>query len=434
MAWRDALAPARMERVAVVAPQPCLAGVLMAVSDARAVQLDGVAAEASVEETAGTAVEREGVSALVGWAPATAVGELQDRLGALGGGVARLHRPPGTEPPTLVSARGASSAFEPLVQTYATMPYADLDPAAFAGLAYVVMFGMMFGDVAHGCLLVIGGLVLRSGHARALSGLRRLAPFVIGGGVAAMLFGLAYGEAFGPTHAVPTLWLAPLDHPTTLLAVAVVAGGGLLAVAYALGTVNRWREGGPARALVATSGLAGAAVYLGLGLASLGFYEHGSALSIAGGSLAFCGLGFGFLGCYAETGGAVQAGVELFDSVIRIGTNTVSFARLAAFGLTHAALGNVIWSATTGLWNRGAGSAIAAGLVFLLGNAVSFSLEGLVAAVQALRLEYYELFSRIFTGEGRPFLPWHCPDAAGGSDSASRFSMDPPKEVSCSPG
>ncbi len=29
--------------------------------------------------------------------------------------------------------------------------------------------------------------------------------------------------------------------------------------------------------------------------------------------------------------------------------------------------------------------------------------------IQALRLEYYELFSRIFEGEGRPFRPWHVP-------------------------
>jgi V/A-type H+-transporting ATPase subunit I len=45
----------------------------------------------------------------------------------------------------------------------------------------------------------------------------------------------------------------------------------------------------------------------------------------------------------------------------------------------------------------------------VLGNAITFSLEALVAAVQALRLEYYELFSRIFAGEGHLFSPWHIP-------------------------
>ena len=62
-----------------------------------------------------------------------------------------------------------------------------------------------------------------------------------------------------------------------------------------------------------------------------------------------------------------------------------------------------------------------AAAVFLIGNAVSFALEGLVAGVQALRLEYYELFSRIFTAEGHQFRPWHIPTLST-------------KETSCSPG
>jgi V/A-type H+-transporting ATPase subunit I len=45
----------------------------------------------------------------------------------------------------------------------------------------------------------------------------------------------------------------------------------------------------------------------------------------------------------------------------------------------------------------------------VVGNVVAFALEGLVVGVQALRLEYYELFSRIFVDEGRPFRPWHVP-------------------------
>ena len=79
------------------------------------------------------------------------------------------------------------------------------------------------------------------------------------------------------------------------------------------------------------------------------------------------------------------------------------FARLAAFGLTHAALG----AGGVGRHDRRCGGAAARrssprSCVFLVGNAVAFALEALVAAVQALRLEYYELFSRVFDGEGRP--------------------------------
>ena len=76
------------------------------------------------------------------------------------------------------------------------------------------------------------------------------------------------------------------------------------------------------------------------------------------------------------------------------------------------ALGAVVWESTTDLWGGGAVAGAAAVVVFVAGNALAFSLEALVAGVQALRLEYYELFSRVFQGQGRPFRPWHVPIAS----------------------
>ena len=46
-------------------------------------------------------------------------------------------------------------------------------------------------------------------------------------------------------------------------------------------------------------------------------------------------------------------------------------------------------------------------MLFVVGNVAAFALEALVVGVQALRLEYYELFSHMFVEEGRPFAPWH---------------------------
>jgi V/A-type H+-transporting ATPase subunit I len=478
MRWRDVLEPARMDRVAVVAPTDRLRRVLVVMADAGVIDLERVGdpatgpatdvldrareqitattspdaapvtprlapeppdlivleqtgqlgelvGEAELEQVDASARRRDAVAALVGWSPAAAVIPLSRRLAPLGGAVVRLPVPRGAEPPTLVEARGATGAFQPLVDTYTIVPYADVNPAAFAGLAYVVMFGMMFGDVGRGVLLVASGLLLATGHPTMLARFRHLAPFVIGAGVTSTLFGLAFGETFGPTHVVPTLWLAPLDHPTTLLAVAVAVGASLLAVSYGLGTVNRWREGGAARALVATSGLAGAALYLGLAGVGLSRYWHSAVTLVAGTALAGSGLVLGFVGCYVKTGGhadgMAQAGIEMFDAVLRIGTNTVSFARLAAFGLIDVALGGLVWSKSTALWHRGPALWIVAAVVFLVGNAVTFALEGLVAGVQALRLEYYEMFSRIFVAEGRQFRPWHVPTLAI-------------KETPCSPG
>jgi V/A-type H+-transporting ATPase subunit I len=354
------------------------------------------------------------VAALAGWVPYAELAGLADRLAGFGGGVVPITMPRGQDPATLLRAGGQlRGSMGPLVQTYATVPDRDLDPTVPAGLAYVLMFGMMFGDAGHGALLVLAGLMLLAGRPRRLADLHRVWPFVLGAGLAATVFGFLYGEFFGPTGVVPVLWLRPLEEPVTLLGAALGVGAVLLAGAYVVGAVNRWREGGWPLALVAASGIAGSALFAGLGLVLLGTVTDRTWLVALGTVVAATGLVLAYVGFLANaSGGAAgvtQATVELFDTVLRLGTNLVSFTRLAAFGLTHAALGLVVWEATVALWGRGGFLVLASVAVFLVGNAVAFTLEALVAGVQALRLEYYELFSRLFTSEGRPFRPWHVP-------------------------
>ncbi len=465
MPWREAVEPTRMQRVAVVTPATRLRDVLVRLAEAGTVELDrpagrergpagdatGPAAallrqlpgapdvapllasaepdlaalgragrvdlltgEAELESYAAAAVRRGPVVALAGWVPYAELPALTSRLAAVGGGLVPLAPPRGLDPPTLLRPGGElRRSMTPLVQTYATVPYRDIDPTVPAGLAYVLMFAMMFGDAGHGALLVIAGLLLSRGWPPRLARFRSVWPFVIGAGVAASFFGLLFGEFFGPTGVVPVLWLAPLEEPLTLLAWALGVGAVLLAGAYVVGAVNRWREGGWPLALVAASGIAGSALFAGLGVLLLGGLVHLPWLVALGVLVAVAGLVLAYIGFLANTSGGAagvtQATVELFDTVLRLGTNLVSFARLAAFGLTHAALGLVVWEATVGLWNDGGVTVLAAVAVFLLGNAVAFALEALVAGVQALRLEYYELFSRVFTLEGRPFRPWHLP-------------------------
>jgi V/A-type H+/Na+-transporting ATPase subunit I len=45
-------------------------------------------------------------------------------------------------------------------------------------------------------------------------------------------------------------------------------------------------------------------------------------------------------------------------------------------------------------------------LVIILGNLVTIVLEGTIASVQALRLEYYEFFGKFLSGSGQPFKPF----------------------------
>ena len=405
-------AGARLQRLDASEASPALAAVPDLERWEQAGRLDLIAGEAQLEQRSARALTRGAVAAWLGWAPGDQVARLAARVAGVGGAVVPIPRPPGVQPPTLLPQTGASRQFAPLVQTYATVPYADLDPSLLAGLAYVTMFGMMFADVGHGALLVLAALAARLRWSR-LARLRPFGVFLAGAGIASMAFGALYGERFGPTHVIPVVWLAPLDRPVDLLVAAVAIGGLLLAGAYAVGSVNRFREGGWRLAAYASSGLAGAALFLGLSVAGGGAYVHIGLLVILGAVVAVLGLAASFVGLLAAAGGgatgALQAGVELFNLVVRLGSNLVSFARLAAFGLTHAALCAVVWEATTGLWHAGALGAVGGAAIFLVGNALAFALEGLVAAVQALRLEYFELFSRVFDGEGTTFQPWHVP-------------------------
>lgn len=426
MSWRDGLRPVRMQRVALVAPADSVHAMLERVGDAGLVELEPPPAEPTqgaepahgVESSRDAELARRAVqvvtsgpiAAIAGWLPAPALPRLAGDLEPVGAAAVPLTPPRGKQPPTLLQGRSRARAFDPLVQGYGTVPYADVDLTLVAGLAYVAMFGMMFGDLGHGLLLVVAAVLVR--RSRRLSKVRRAFPFVLGAGLAAALFGVLFGEFFGPTGVLPVLWLSPLDEPVSLLLAAVGVGTLLLAGAYAVGTVNRVNEGGWLFALYARTGLAGGLLFLAFGLTATGVYFGAGALIGLGIGVGALALILAFVGLLATAGGGpagvAQATVELFDLVIRLGSSLISFGRLAAFGLAHTVLSTVIWNGTTALWGGGL-SAVAAIALFVAGNAVALSLAALVAGIQALRLEYYELFSRVFTAEGRPFRPWRLP-------------------------
>ncbi len=453
MPWLNAVLPVRMTRVALVAPDGYLRPMLVKVAEAGCVEIDAdteedgsqvsgaggagaarggpalsvtepdlaalaregredlIAGETQLRHFAAGALVRHSACGLAGWMPAERVGALSQTLAGIGCAVVPLRRPRGIDAPTLMTARAGQRAIGSLVSTYGTVPYADISPGWLAFGSYVLMFGMMFGDVGDGLLLVAAAIVMRFARLPWLSPYRAAWPFVAGAGVAATAFGFAYGEFFGPTGVIPVLWLDPIESPITLLVGGLAFGAVLLAGAYALGVVNRWREGGLPLALYSSTGIAGAALFLGLGALAGGWYLHSDALLIAGGVVVVSALALAFTGFVADAGGGgygvTQASVEVFDLVVRLGSNIASFARLAAFGLAHAALGLLVWQGTVALWRSGGLLVPLAVVLFLAGSALAFALEGLVAAVQALRLEYYELFSRIFVTQGRPFRPWH---------------------------
>ena len=459
MTWRDGILPAPMLRTAIVAPERHLRRVLVEVADAGVFEPDAservtdgpfarlaeearlsrtettpqlsvdpvevdeldperdrarVLGEADLEQRVAAAVRTHRCAVLPGWIPRQQADALQSRLAPHGGAVVELPVLRGLMAPTAHTDSGIGHALRPLVTTYATMPYRDLDPTFFAAFSYMVMFGMMFGDVAHGLAIVVFGIVASRAHADRWRTAHEATPFLIGAGLAATGFGLLYGEAFGPTGLVPTLWIRPLDEPQQFLVAGLVLGSCLLAMTFVLAVINRWREAGPGVALYDASGIAGALLFAGAAAFVAGMSLSESWLRLAGAVLAVLGGILTFVGLLVKAGpgagGVAQALVEMFDTLLRLGSNVVSFTRLAAFGLTHAVMTTVVWDGTVALWEHSTIVAAGASIVlFTVGNAAAFALGALVGAIQALRLEYYEMFSRLFSEQGRPFEPWHVP-------------------------
>jgi len=431
MPWRENLVPSPMRRAAVVAPVDRSRRVFVEIADAGVFEPDRAddevgrpavpSSETSVDDDEAILEERtraantvHGCAVLPGWIPDARVEAVNASIGRLGGALVEIPERRGMTPPTAHVDSPVASAFRPLVSTYATVPYRDIDPTMFAAIAYMVMFGMMFGDVGHGMGIVVFGVVAARSNSDRLRPARPAAPFLIGAGLAAIGFGFLYGEAFGPTGLVPALWLRPLDEPEQLLVAGLLIGTLLLGVTFLVAIANRWRESGLSSALYDASGIAGAVLFVGVATAGIGVATSTSWALQTGAAVAVVGAVLTFVGLLVRAGpggaGVAEALVEMFDTVLRLGSNIVSFTRLAAFGLTHAVITAVVWDGTVSLSSSGTVPGwIAAVLLFVVGNVAAFGLGALVAAIQALRLEYYEMFSRLFASQGRPFDPLHIP-------------------------
>lgn len=94
----------------------------------------------------------------------------------------------------------------------------------------------------------------------------------------------------------------------------------------------------------------------------------------------------------------VEGIIELFESCLTYITNTMSFLRVGGFILSHAGMMLVV-----SILAESAGSG--AIVVQILGNLFVIGVEGFLVGIQVLRLEFYEIFSRFYKGDGKPFSP-----------------------------
>ncbi len=105
------------------------------------------------------------------------------------------------------------------------------------------------------------------------------------------------------------------------------------------------------------------------------------------------------------TSAITESFVGAFEGCLSYLANTISFVRLGAYAMSHAALLVAAFMLAEQVKHL-AGGTVWNVIVIILGNLVAIVLEGIIASVQALRLEYYEFFGKFFSGDGQAFEPF----------------------------
>lgn len=321
--------------------------------------------------------------------------------------------------PVQLSENGFTRPFRMLVTNFGTPNYRELDPSFFVGITFMVMFGYMFGDVGQGAVLALAGLWMRLGK-KFSAGLKDVGTLLLCCGGSSVVFGFLYGSIFGIEDLLPHLWLSPMHDIQRLLITAVGIGVVFLSVSLLLNIINHIRIKKFYEGTFDKYGILGLVFYwtcLGVGihvLVTKRFATWQLALVLTPLVLIFLS-GPIRLFLHKPKEGEEKEGlfnvvlegvVETLETLTGYLSGTVSFVRVGALAISHAALCLAI-SNIMSLTGNGVGGTIGKILISIAGNTLVILFEGMVAAIQCVRLEYYEMFSRYFKGDGIPYQPFH---------------------------
>jgi V/A-type H+-transporting ATPase subunit I len=404
----------------------------------------------SIEEVKAGLDASECVYRLEGWVPKESVKALTADLEAATGGRAALRayapeelpsvRAGTEEVPVLLRRRPFVSSFERLVVSYGAPLYGTVDPTPLVAFFFVLLFSIMFGDVGQGLVILLAGLFLHRGVVDGLKKWQKFGPILVAVGVGSMVMGLLDGSLFANEELLVPLTRAvsgavlgkPVDRLISLMPqggmgklfmfFGFTLGVGVImnSVGLVVNIVNKMRLRKRGEALFSKTGLAGALFFwwaIGIGVRAL-----------SGGGVAWfdaLGLGLPLLAIFCEEPlgrladgtppptekeGAlsffIKGLVELIESVSYYFSNTLSFLRVGAFALSHAVLSFIVFTMGDLIRARMPAGAIGMILVYIVGNAIIIVLEGMIVAIQVVRLQYYEFFSKFFTETGTLFAPF----------------------------
>ena len=321
-------------------------------------------------------------------------------------------------PPVKLHNNFIFKPFEMFVEMYGLPNYKEFDPTILIALTYSIIFGFMFGDVGQGLvLMILGGII-------AYKKKSRLAAIIARCGFFSTIFGFLFGSIFGFEDIINPIWLRPAKAMTalpvignlnTVFVVTITLGMFIIIFMMILSILTKLKFKKPGEALFDTNGVAGLVFYTSA-LITIILFMTGNPLPASIVLLIMFVLPL-ILIFFKEPlsamlekkkvhleGGTgmfiLQGFFELFEVLLSYFSNSLSFVRVGAFAVSHAAMMEVV------LMLSGAESGNINWIAVVLGNIFVMGMEGLIVGIQVLRLEYYELFSRFYTGDGRAFKPY----------------------------
>ena len=363
---------------------------------------------------------------IVGWVPSNQLKALESRLHEISQEVlidvkTNPDSPQMKSAPIALQHKKFFGGFQKLVTTYGLPGYNELDPTLLLVITFPLIFGAMFGDLGQGFLFVLLGSLLMSGKVKKLSRFTQLGSVVILCGISSMIFGALYGSVFGFEEWLPAIWQRPMDNITNILVITVAGGATLLTIANILSLLNDARQRLWAHFVFSSKGLAGLVLYWSMLGLVLSFvikpfpfpqFIIVILMTISGLAVFFSELlqrlflhekpllKTGFLMYF------IQAFFELFETLLGFLSNSLSFVRVGAFAVAHSGLSSVfLMLAVMVDPKRG----LVYWMVVVIGNLFILGFEGMIVSIQTLRLQYYEFFSKFFTGGGKRFTPFKLP-------------------------
>jgi V/A-type H+-transporting ATPase subunit I len=321
----------------------------------------------------------------------------------------------GLKPPTILRNNWFFKPFEAIVTMYGLPAHNEFDPTVLVALTYILMFGAMFGDVGQGAVIGLAGLYMYFGRKS------RLGWVLACVGASSIVFGFLYGSVFGNEHLLKPVWKAPMENINQLLIIAVGYGAVIIVLSIVISIINSIKAKDYGRLIFDRNGLAGLVFYAGALTAVLLALTGKAKLPVP--LIAGVLLVPLLLMLFREKleklilkhhhdgngGSFVEGFFEVFETVLGFLSNTISFVRVSAFALSHAGLALAIWT----LYDMAAGAGKI--VVLIIGNLLIIGLEGLIVGIQCMRLQFYEMFSRFFSGDGREFKPVRVCGKAGGN-------------------